>query len=102
MLRKAGRKVVLKVDDLLKHEIFGPSLERWSTREELVQHAAERPEVGAVESWFRPDSKAAASSREKTHEKLDSRPSLKISGLTYSGVPTNDRARGRPCGSARG
>lgn len=36
-----------------------------------------------------------------THEKLDSRPSLRISGLTYSGVPTNDRARGRPCGSAR-
>ena len=53
MLRKAGRKVVLKVDDLLEHEILGPGLERRSTREELIQHAAERPKVGTVENWFR-------------------------------------------------
>lgn len=36
VLRKAGREIVLEVDDLLKHEILSPGLERWSTCEELV------------------------------------------------------------------
>lgn len=40
MRREAGWKVVLEVDDLLKHEVFGPRLEGWTSSENLIQDAA--------------------------------------------------------------
>lgn len=94
--REFGREVVLELDNLLEDEVLCSSLERRPPGKYLIQDAAEAPIVGSGK--FRDEVSIGREGTEKkggkrAYDLEDSLPSERISGDTYSGVPTKERVR---------
>jgi hypothetical protein len=96
VVREPSWELVVQRDDFLEHEVFRPGLKGGSTGYDLVEDATEAPVVGSSDVVLARRRRRGGGG---THAWEDSFFSERISGETYSGVPTKDLLRARGAGA---